>query len=108
MTQPMTATSTVQAADCWTTFTNMCSTTLHALASGVAKIWNAIKAAVNYVYAAAAPHATRAIQWAKTNQQTAAIIAVVGATATAVGVYFFCCKNTTKVPVDPNQPPVKA
>jgi formate-dependent nitrite reductase membrane component NrfD len=105
MTQPMTATSTVQATDCWTNFTNMCTTAMRALAKGVMKVWNAIKAAVMYVYTSAAPLANRAVQWAKTNQQTAAIVGLVAATATAVGVYFYCCKSSTTTTVDPSKTP---
>lgn len=105
MTQPMTATSTVQAADCWTSFTNMCSNALRAIASVVMKVWNAIKSAAISLYTSVAPLANRAVQWAKANQQTAAIGGLVAATATAVGIYCFCCKNSTTAPVDPSKAP---
>ncbi|HEV7738492.1 MAG TPA: hypothetical protein VGO47_14120 [Chlamydiales bacterium] len=97
MTQPLTATSTVQAADCWTSFTNMCTNAVRAIASVVMKVWNAIKAAAISAYTAAVPLVNRAVQWAKTNQQTAAIVGVLAATATAAGIYFYCCKNKTTV-----------
>jgi len=97
MTHPMTATSTVHAADCWTSFTNMCTNAVRAIASVVMKVWNAIKSAAISVYTAAVPLAKRAVQWAKTNQQPAAILGVLAATATAAGVYFYCCRNKTTV-----------
>ena len=106
-TQPMTAPSTVHAADCWTTFTNMCSTAMRAIANGVAKLWETMKSAGRYVYAAIVPLADRAVQWMKFNPQTAALSAVIVVTAIAVGAYYYCCKNTTTVPVQPVAVPVQ-
>jgi hypothetical protein len=71
------------------------------LANGVSRLWAGLKHGFNAAHAALTPHVARATVWIRTNQQTAAIGALIAGVATAAACYFYCCKASAPVPVVP-------